>query len=333
MRATPYHAAKHLDEAALLPAAAGCPFCGATNRARVHQLQTRPDVFLVHCAACGLSSADRMPRPDALDAYYAGYYADADPAVGALTFDGDDRFGRAIATTIGRDPATQPRLRDASPGAAGATGAAGAGGAAWRVLDFGGGDGGLSIAFGRAWIDAGRAGAVEITVVDRAPLREAPGANISLTRVDGVDGVDGVFDLVIASAILEHIPDVRGTLQALLRRVAPGGWFYARTPYWRPLLRWLPRADLTFPGHVHDIGPEFWNGAGARLDHGMRLAVTRPSIVETTLRGAPLRTIAAAALKLPGHAESRLRRTGWRRPWWVYVGGWEVFMQRTGDAP
>jgi hypothetical protein len=91
------------------------------------------------------------------------------------------------------------------------------------------------------------------------------------------------------------------------------------------MLRLFPSIDLTFPGHVHDMGPAYWNHFMTTLGFPGELLASRPSIVETTLRQAPLRTVAAHLLKAPSHLECRLRGNAWSRPAWGYVGGWEVF--------
>ena len=39
------------------------------------------------------------------------------------------------------------------------------------------------------------------------------------------------FDLVLASAVLEHLPEPAEITRKLLGALAPGGFFYARTPY------------------------------------------------------------------------------------------------------
>lgn len=260
-----------------------------------------------------------MPTGAALEAYYARYYVaardpgpagDTDPSDGgtaSVTFDEPVRFARMLA--------------DATP---------------WihrgalRVLDFGGGDGTLAAAVASELLARGRAAAVDVTIADPTPARPSYDARIVVSSVPSLDDVVGHFDLVIASAILEHIPALGAAARALFARVDPGGAFYARTPYWAPFAALLPHVDLTFPGHVHDLGPEFWNAVTSTFGIPADVAASRPSIVETSLRRAPVRTAAATVLKAPGRLEAALRPGAWRRPLWPWVGGWEVVLRFHG---
>ncbi len=79
--------------------------------------------------------------------------------------------------------------------------------------------------------------------------------------------------------------------------------------------------DFTYPAHLHDLGRGFWNGILGRLalDSQYRIRHSATSIVETVFSEAPVRTVAAHALKLPSHLF----------PSWPFVGGWEVVFERT----
>jgi SAM-dependent methyltransferase len=134
------------------------------------------------------------------------------------------------------------------------------------------------------------------------------------------------FDLVLASAILEHLPEPAEITRKLLGMLAPGGYFYARTPYMVPLLRLFGRMniafDFTFPAHFHDLGQDFWEHILSTLEMATgewALVRSRPSPVETRFSDNFCRTVLSHAMKAP---------------WWVLrrsyslLGGWEVFIQR-----
>ena len=140
----------------------------------------------------------------------------------------------------------------------------------------------------------------------------------------------GVYDLVIASAVIEHVPAARQFLTELLNRIRPGGCFYARTPYVAPLLRLLPGFDFTFPGHVHDLGPAFWASVPDVFDSRLRIRHFQTSLVETSCRENPARAALAHALKLPSRFETIFRQRP-TRLMWPYVGGWEVVLERPCD--
>lgn len=304
MRATPYHEGRHLPAESLTDATGRCPACGDERpRKAIHRVQRDPDVDLLQCAHCGIASASMMPTPRALEDYYAEYYdARADAGGAKTTFGSPERFAHHI---VERLTGHVHRL---------------------RVLDFGGGDGSLALAVARRALDERRCDRVEVVVVDHVPPVACDDTSITIEQVPDLNDVDQPCGLVIASAILEHIPEVGATLRRLFDLAAPGALFYARTPYWAPMLGVLPRIDLTFPGHVHDIGAPFWNGVTTTFAIDAVPLVSQPSIVETELGDAPLRTLAAHALKLPSRLEVALRPVGWRRPWWGYVGGWEIFL-------
>jgi SAM-dependent methyltransferase len=306
VRASWFHRGLHLREDQLEPAEAACPLClSGEPRPPIFRLQAAPDVDLLSCRSCGAYSASRMPTPEALRSYYRDYYKEADERV---TFDLPQRLARHIFrgafTTVAR------RTID--------------------VLDFGGGDAEVARRIAKLLLDAGASG-VRILLVDfnaEVPVLDSP--LIRLERADTLEGIEAEsFDLVIASAILEHIPHPRRDLTSLLKALRAGGVFYARTPSVVPLLRLFQifgvRSDFTFPGHVHDLGEKFWGTILGRLPLGDAVEIldSRPALVETTLGIHPLRTVAAHMLKAP-----------WRVLGSSYglIGGWEVFFRRRGSA-
>lgn len=301
--ATTFHSGAHLAEEQLEAAAAACPLCQSdTERSAALNLQKSPDVDLLSCQRCGGFSASRMPTGEALQIYYRDYYQDADEKV---TFDLPGRLALHIFRRAFPHPPPNRRI---------------------DVLDFGGGDGEISRLLAEKILEAG-APAVRILLVDfTAEVRPSDSPRVSLERAVNLDGIEeSAFDLVVASAILEHIPHPRRDLTSLLDALRPGGVFYARTPSVVPLLRLCARFgvrwDFTFPGHLHDLGQEFWDGAlgWLSLEGAFDVMDARPSPVETTMRSHPMRTIAAHLLKMPWRLLGRS---------WGFVGGWEIFIRR-----
>ena len=301
--ATTFHSGAHLAEEQLEAPETACPLCRFdAGRPAVLKLQKSPDVDLLSCGRCAGFSASRMPTGEALHTYYRDYYKGADERV---TF---DLPGRLAAHIFRRAfPHAPPNRRI-------------------DVLDFGGGDGEISRLVAEKILEAG-APAVRILLVDfNAEVRPSDSPRVDLERADSLAGLEeNAFDLVVASAILEHIPHPRRDLTSLLDALRPGGVFYARTPSVVPLLRLFARFgvrwDFTFPGHVHDLGQEFWDGALGWLSREGAFEVldARPSPVETTMRNHPMRTIAAHLLKMPWRLLGRS---------WGFVGGWETFIRR-----
>ena len=299
------HAGKFLQEHELLPESQVCPWCKfAGIRARVLPLQESPDVWLLKCPACFAVSSSRVATEGAIDAYYASYYADT--SVNRVTCGAPSRLGRHVSRHA-KLPRNLPKI---------------------AVLDFGGGDGSISQALGMEY--AKRSGApVDIVVVDYNQSLVAPRhPQVKLSHKSTLSEIPEreQFNLVLASAILEHLPQPAEITRRLLGMVEPGGYFYARTPYMAPLLRLLNHlhitCDFTFPAHFHDLGQDFWEHILSTL--GMAagewtLVRSQPSPVETGFSDNFVRTVLSHVMKAP---------------WWIlrrsypYVGGWEVFMQR-----
>ncbi len=284
----------------MLPEGA-CPICGYTgNRRPVIALQDTPPVHLLECL-CGCSSASQMPRDEVLREYYKGYYAAKD---GTATFDGSDRFAGHLFRSLGVAPKNTI-----------------------RILDFGGGvDAVVSRSLARRFIQRGTR-SVEITLVDY---------NASCPREWGAITVDcyqsvpeatpsSGFDIVVASAIVEHIPYPRDIMLRLLNSLGVDGRAYFRTPSMSSIIKAAAlfgmRIDFTFPAHVHDMGQPFWENVLATLgvSSAFRLTRSQPSIVETEFLAHPTRTVIAHAFKWPWFV---LRRH------YSMVGGWEAVFAR-----
>jgi SAM-dependent methyltransferase len=169
----------------------------------------------------------------------------------------------------------------------------------------------------------GAVGRAEVVVVDVEPPAGRP-ADASVRWMSRLEDAPGEFSLVLASAVLEHVPDLRDVLERLFARVAPGGFLYIRTPYVVPLARWLPGADLGFPAHVHDLGSEFWGRLPAVFNLPLTCLFSRPSPVAASWRRDPLRAAAASLLKLPALVEARLSAPSRQHRFWPWAGGWEA---------
>ncbi len=303
---TSYHGSQHLTEEELHPEGALCPWCANTKRKTVAVLQENPLVTLEECPICFATTASRMPTDKALADYYNAYYEDKRFAKARVTVGDARRMGRHLSRWMeGRD---HNRVL--------------------RVLDFGGGDGSVAAMAAEAVLSRAPAlQRIEITVTDYNPVTvDSPNRFIHLQHRPDLEGLPaGEFDFIIASAILEHIPESRETLDRLLGFMRPGAGFYARTPFVVPILKLCHRLgvkiDFTFPAHLYDLGQFFWERqfAGLGRRDAFRVVSSQPSIVETTFGNGVARTLAAYLCKLPWF----LLGSGWN-----LVGGWEVVVER-----
>jgi 2-polyprenyl-3-methyl-5-hydroxy-6-metoxy-1,4-benzoquinol methylase len=304
MKATVFHQSAHLQEQELSELSVLCPFCESTDRSSIAILQKDPDVLLLRCCHCYASSASRMPKPEALMKYYGHYYDDKEEKI---TFDAPVK----IASHIFRHSKSY---------------VTGSGEAEIAMLDYGGGDGSISTKIAKFLLDVG-VETVSIGLIDYdQSVKATVDQDIRISRPKDLYEIqEGTMDLVIASAVLEHIPDPRDILVKLLASLKVGGVFYARTPYVYPLMK-LANAcnsqfDFTYPAHVHDLGARFWNNITNILPTEEKFQILRstPSIVETSFNQHFLRTLAAHILKAPGYVFKES---------YGLVGGWEVFIRR-----
>lgn len=247
-----------------------------------------------------------MPSDEYLEAYYKGYYDSH-----RWPSDVGDARWQKIANRISKEI----RLDNTGHNT-------------FRILDFGGGRGDVSLIIANR---LARKRSVTVTIVDPSfekshESRTEHGIEVEYVRSSSQ--VEGQFDLVIASAVLEHIPRLTAVLRDLLEKTRDsGGSFYARTPYGLPLRRLYTKYDMLFPQHVHDLGPSFWNRLMDRHGVHARTVVSRPSLVESFIWDRPVTTLAAHILKLPGRVEGWIRR-GPKDYLWNWVGGWELFLTK-----
>lgn len=195
------------------------------------------------------------------------------------------------------------------------------------ILDFGGGDGSVAVRLADLCVAAG-CSEIAITVVDyNETLAHVEDGRIRMSRAETLAGATGAeYDLVIASAVIEHIPEPRQDLWRLLSLVRIGGYFYARTPRLIPLMRFASlfgqHLNMGYPGHLHDLGRDFWDNMFRKPLEGnsaFEVLLSQPSAVETCFRQHFWRTLAAYCLKAPACL---------LRSHYELVGGWEVFARR-----
>lgn len=309
--ATCNHRSKHLEENEVYDARGYCPICLYSGlRSQGIRLQLKPEIHLLHCPACGGRSAAWMPKPEVLQDYYSRYF-DSTEAAGEgdtvrMTFQGIDRFAR--------------HLVKAMPVAAGKSPV--------RILDYGGGDGSLALAIAKSLSNR----AVSVALVDyQKPRAMLLPEHVQVTHVSHLTQVQKSyqgqkFDIVLASAVAEHIPELNGVLKLLFGMIKPGGHFYARTPSVSHLIAIIPFLDFVYPAHVHDLGASFWNRITRTFTVNAEIIISRPSIVESEWRQAFLRTLFAHILKLPAHIEAKIAPRRVDR-WWNLVGGWEIVLR------
>ena len=303
-----------ISEHQLRPEDEACPICAGKKRSKVCPVQRSPDIWLLHCHGCLGCSASRMPTDEALETLYKTYYRGSHErreSGASITFDRPERLARHIQGGL-TGPFPENEL---------------------KLMDYGGGDGTISLLLAKRILDEGKCRKVRVVILDASGITaETHDPRIAIERSAQIGSPepsyhqDNQYDVVIASAVLEHIPYPADLFRALLRSLKPGGLFYARTPFVVPLLRLVPlsavrKSLFTYPFHVHDMGQAFWNTVLDSLElTNFKMLRSAPSIVERTFGEAFAQALAAHLLKAP---------------WYVFrnrynlVGGWEVFIQKT----
>ncbi len=303
----PFNGTRHLSETELVQSKEACPLCGAERGKRVAWIQRAPDVALHQCATCHGASVNPMPTDDALAALYEVFYGDPSHGDGDahVTFGNPDRFGKHLARHFA---ALLPRDY-------------------LEIMDFGGGDGAIAVSVARQLLAQG-VDAAAITVVDyENALAPCDDKRISMSRADSLESIgEKDFDIVIASGVVEHVPDPTALVTALLSRLREGGCFYARTPHVLPFIKLTGKRGVKhffpFPAHLHDLGQRFWEHffAHQRVDSDCHLIASQPAIVQVSFaQHGPVALLSHLA-KAPWYL------LGSRYP---FVGGWEVVAQKT----
>ncbi len=299
------HLSAHLTEKYISDCSHACPVCTQQKpRNTVAVIQEAPAVRLLQCGNCKAISASHMPVPEYLNGYYQGRFAEIyrqyTPGK-QITFHDEDRFAGHILRYLAKQWIDRQE--------------------SLRIVDFGGGDGSLAVA-----VASRLRRKVEIMVIDHGPewVREG---QVHIEKRRSVESLVKNCHIVIASASLEHVPYPYPVIKKLYSLLQPGGYFYVRTPFVSPFMKLWDMFDFGYPAHLHDLGPAFWNSFVRIFAPDAACIVSQPSIVETSFTKKPIKTIIAAALKLPGHLEARVRGIG-REPLWQYVGGWEAVFRR-----
>ncbi|MBU1420823.1 MAG: class I SAM-dependent methyltransferase [Proteobacteria bacterium] len=244
-----------------------------------------------------------MPTEQFLESYYRDYYNESQTKV---TVGRPDGLSRHIAQLLPEN--LKPTL---------------------TLLDFGGGDGTLAKVLVKRLRQIYPKTNFEITLVDFNQEKSEENNFFTFrseTRLTAVKNQE--FDIILASAIIEHVPEAHQLIQELFDLLAKEGTLYVRTPFVSPLKKLFRRYPLKYPMHVHDIGPSFWNRVAERYSYPLDILVSQPSMVASGFSGKEwLRSCVAHTLKFPAHLENRFRAHP-RDYFWNMMGGWEILFRK-----
>ncbi len=129
----------------------------------------------------------------------------------------------------------------------------------WRCLEVGAGNGSVS-----RWLSetVGRTGAVTVSDLDVDLLQGEWPPNVEVQRLDVTgDDLGGDYDLVVARALLHHLPGRSEVVARLAAAVRPGGWLVLEEPdfhavlatdngtlrtFWEGWLAWARAQDIDY---------------------------------------------------------------------------------------
>jgi SAM-dependent methyltransferase len=300
---------QYLQENCLLPPDPCCPLCGSQNRFPIGTIQRNPLVTLLECRTCYACSVSRMPSLQASERYYQGYYGKPKglPDEGRITFDQPERLAKYLVAKTVRSLQSRPVI---------------------RILDFGGGDGTIALKTAECFLMQGIA-YVSVTVADvNETIVSSNDKRITLTKANNLHELsDNDYDLIIASAILEHIPNPKQSFLSLSGLLSDGGHIYIRTPFFSPFIKFFNcfgiQWDFSFPAHLHDFGPVFWKNFLVCLSKegkaNFEVITSKPPLIETVWELHFFKTLAAFYFRAPFYLlGSRYK----------FVGSWETILKR-----
>lgn len=303
-----YQQGKHIKDNELYNSEKTCPIClSGKKRNKILNIQKNPSVDLLYCSYCGGYSTSSMPSADLLKKYYENYYQDRKNPDKKITFQNSRRFAIHLARKI----ILNKNIREVS------------------ILDFGGGDGSLAKATAEELGKKNKNISFKITVSDLFNLKNYDSGRIKIRYLNNLNKIQTKFDIIIAGAVFEHIPQLNKTLNVLFRLMRNNGYFYARTSFINPLIKYFPWVDFTFPYHVHDLGALFWRKAIDTFNlKGYKLILSQPSVVETDFRADFFITLLSHILKLPAFFEAKIPSRKKNNLIWGFYGGWEVILKK-----
>lgn len=313
MKTAIFHNSKHLTDSELIDNRESCPICLSKQiRKNIFQNQKGPDIFFLECPNCHGYSASYMPTEFVLNDYYNNYYLPDknentnNISQNAITFHGANRLSKHIANHIDIHDFNNHKII--------------------KIMDFGGGDGSISYQLAKELEQKLPSCTFQIKVIDYYEKCHYTDGAISLEFAKQIESNDEKYDIIIASAILEHIPELNKTIHLLINKANENCYFYARTPYMIPLSKIKIPIDISYPGHVHDLGSKFWYNFTKTFNLNWSIVFSQTSIVETDFKHQFIRTLLAYILKAPSRLELFFNKKKEDKIW-KFVGSWEILFK------
>lgn len=268
-----------------------CPLCSSPMSELVFcvsdELHGRGEFTVARCLVCGLQYTKVRPRPEDLGDYYtSGFFSEriADPAGTDATISRTRSlymhsvFGYPYAGLEVADESVLRRLRGSFAVVIARTAARLSGrDVSWaphvpqgRLLEVGAGKGAVLAGYDAlGWSVVG----VEPDPAAAEEARRA-GYDVRSGFLEESQFPDAAFDAVVLNHTIEHLDDLRGTINEVARVLKPGGWLLVRCPNAVSIDALMSGPDWDawdVPRHLVHFSPatlrRFVEGAGFRDVH------------------------------------------------------------------
>jgi 2-polyprenyl-3-methyl-5-hydroxy-6-metoxy-1,4-benzoquinol methylase len=277
-----------------------CALCGSNNIKKIECIENEPEVNYFFCKDCQVNFTDKQLTVKSTKDLYLNYFDNHQLKTGIES----SLLGEHLYNFFKHKNFSSKSL---------------------KILDFGGGDGSIVKYFANQLETKND---FNNTILDVFDVYECE------KKLDGVNYLStesdieiNKYDIIIASAVLEHLNSPLSNLQLLFNALKKNGYFYARTPYRLPL-RFLiskisgKKIGMQFPWHLFDMGRPFWNHLPSliysKFGLEVKIELSQPSLVQSPYKENRKKFIFAKLLKMPGYVFKN----------WNYVGGWEVFIKK-----
>jgi SAM-dependent methyltransferase len=272
-----------------------CPNCGNNNQNNTLILQTKPLVNMIKCSICKLAYANQMPNETFLKNLY-------DPKIYKSFLTNNSDNTKKLAEKI----YNKTKFKNKNV----------------KILDYGGGNGELSKQIiellNKNNINA------ESLVVDIH--NSTNGEKIYFKSVENFKDDQNAYDLILASAVLEHLPNFRDVLENLLSKLENDGYFYCRTPWEFELSKLMKFYKIKWPRHLYDIGGDFWINF-FRNKKDFNIVMSETSVTEISKKNI-FKYLIAQFLKNISKFEFYIKKNKISLPRWPFVGGWDLIVKK-----
>lgn len=277
-----------------------CPLCMQKSDSKLDfNLQNNPEITMTTCQNCFGSTASRYPMSNFLASLYD-----------KETYVSDMQQNMRPVIRCAKKIVAKTSFKD---------------GQTIRMIDYGGAKGYLSTCVINELKKKYKQIEIQSYVIDFENQLEDK--NINFMSIDQFFNNSDKFDLIILSAVIEHLPNYYETLKKVFEVWnSTSSYLYIRTPYEVPLAKRFGGYKIRWPRHLHDMGPEFLENIPKHFNVNATLTHSSPSVIESDFGTKPIKFLIALAFKIPGHIEAKFLKPllGYKKYIWKLVGGWEV---------